>query len=288
MLDHLAQRAETFARRAVELVPFPQPPLVPTRYPVVLMHGFGALANLLQGGVLHAEAMHLRGHGIWAYAPHVNPYDTISTRSRAWSDRIDRVLEETGAERVNLLAFSSAGLDGRYLISSLDRAADIASLVTISSPHRGSAVVDYLQSQPERLKSWAVSFMDFVGRAAYEHEAPHTERALAELAPSYVCDEFNPAHPDHPDVYYASYAGHAGRGTDLPIYPPLIVPNRVLYTASGVNDGLVPVESAKWGDFLGLLDADHARQIGLRLAPGDFDSKAFFLQIARHLAAKGF
>ena len=93
MLDHLAHRAETLARRAVELVPFPQPPLVPTRYPVVLMHGFGALANLLQGGVLHAEAMHLRGHGIWAYAPHVNPYDTISTRSRAWSDRIDRVLD---------------------------------------------------------------------------------------------------------------------------------------------------------------------------------------------------
>ena len=288
MLDHLAHRAETLARRAVELVPFPQPPLVPTRYPVVLMHGFGALANLMQGGVLHAEAMHLRGHGIWAYAPHVNPYDTIATRARAWGERIDRVLEETGADRVNLVAFSSAGLDGRYLIGTLGRAAEVASLVTVSTPHRGSPIVDYLHSRHERLKSWAVGFMDFMGRAAYEHEAPHTERALTELAPAHVCNEFNPAHPDHPDVYYASYAGRAGRGTDLPIYPPLLVPNQVLYEAAGVNDGLVPVESAKWGTFLGLLDADHARQIGLRLAPGDFDSKAFFLQIARDLAAEGF
>ncbi len=288
MLEHLALHAESLARRAVELVPFPQPPLIRTRYPVVLMHGFGAIANLMQGGVLHAEAMHLRGHGIWAYAPHVNPYDTIATRARTWAERIDRVLEETGAEKVSLVGFSSAGLDARYLIGTLDRAAQVAALVTVSTPHRGSPVVDYLLSRPDRLRGWAVAFMDFLGRAAYELEAPHTEEALCELAPDFVCGTFNPAHPDHPDVYYASYAGRAGRGTDLPIYAPLIVPNRILYDLAGVNDGLVAVESAKWGEFLGLLDADHARQIGLRLAPGNFDSKAFFLQIARDLAARGF
>ncbi len=287
MLD-LAVHAQSLARRAVELVPFPQPPLVRTRYPVVLMHGFGAVANLMQGGVLHREAMHLRGHGVWAYAPHVNPYDTIATRAAAWAARLDRVLEETGADRVNLIAFSSAGLDARYLIGSLGRAGQVAALVTVSTPHRGSPVVDHLFARSERLRGWAVAFMDFIGRAAYESEAPRVEDALQELAPAYVCDTFNPAHPDHPDVYYASYAGRAGRGTGLPISPPLLVPNRLLYDLAGVNDGLVAVESAKWGAFLGLLDADHARQIGLRLAPGAFDSKAFFLRVAQDLAARGF
>jgi triacylglycerol lipase len=288
MLGPLASRAESLARRAVELVPFPQPPLTPTRYPVVLMHGFGAVANLMQGGVLHGEAMHLRGHGVWAYAPHVNPYDTVATRSRAWAHRIDRVLEETGAEKVNLIAFSSAGLDARYLIGSLDRAEHVAALVTVSTPHRGSPVVDHLFSHSERLRGWAVAFMDFLGRAAYEREAPHVEEALHELSPAYACDTFNPAHPDHPDVYYASYAGRAGRGTGLPIYPPLMVPNRLLYDLAGVNDGLVPVESAKWGAFQGVLDADHARQIGFRLAPGAFDSSAFFLRVTQDLAGQGF
>ena len=286
MLD-IAAHAQSLARRAVELVPFPQPPLVRTRYPVVLMHGFGAVANLMQGGVLHREAMHLRGHGVWAYAPHVNPYDTIATRAAAWATRLDRVLEETGADKVSLIAFSSAGLDARYLIGGLGRAEHVAALVTVSTPHRGSPVVDHLFARSERLRGWAVAFMDFIGRAAYESEAPRVEDALQELAPAYVCDTFNPAHPDHPRVYYASYAGRAGRGTGLPIYPPLMVPNRLLYDLAGVNDGLVAVESAKWGAFLGLLDADHARQIGLRLAPGAFDSKAFFLRVVQDLATRG-
>ena len=102
MLSGLSRRAEAVARRAVELEPMPQPPLCPTRYPVVLLHGFGALANLMQGGVLHAEAMHLRGRGVWAYAPHVNPYDTVEVRAEAWAERLTRVLAETGADEARL------------------------------------------------------------------------------------------------------------------------------------------------------------------------------------------
>jgi triacylglycerol lipase len=288
MLEHLTQRAESLARRAVELVPFPQPALSPTRYPVVLMHGFGAVANLMKGGVLHREAMHLRGHGVWAYAPHVNPYDTIDTRAAAWADRIDRVLEETGAAKVNLVGFSLGGLDARYLIGTLGRAEQVASLVTVSAPHRGSSVMEAVFAQSDRLRGWAVAFMDFVGRAAYEHEAPHVEDALHEMTPDYVCRTFNPAHPDHPGVYYASYAGCAGRGTGTPISPALIVPNRLLYEAEGVNDGLVAVASAKWGEFRGTLDADHGQQVGFRFAPGPFDSKGFFLEVAQDLAERGF
>ena len=288
MLTSIAQRAERLARRAVELVPFPQPPLVRTRYPVVLMHGFGALANLAQGGVLHAEAMYLRGHGVLSYAPHVNPYDTVAVRAAAWGERLDAILAETGAEKVSLVGFSSAGLDARFLISALGRAAQVAALVTVSTPHRGSAVADYLLSRTGRLRGWAVEVMNFVGRAAYETASPRTEAALRELTPEHVTGTFNPQHPDHPEVYYASYAGRAGRGTDVPIYPPLIVPNRVLWAASGVNDGLVAVESARWGEVRGTLDADHARQIGLRLAPGSFDAKAFYLNVARDLGERGF
>ncbi len=287
-MPSISARAERLARRAVELVPLPQPPLVRTRHPVVLMHGFGALANLGQGGVLHAEAMHLRGHGVLAYAPHVNPYDTVAVRARAWAERLDAVLAETGAEKVSLVAFSSGGLDARHLIGMLGRAAQVAALVTVSTPHRGSEVADYLLSRPQRLRAWAVGLMDFVGRAAYESAAPRTEDALAELTPEWVTGTFNPAHPDDPAVYYASWAGRAGRGTDVPIYPPLVVPNRVLYAAAGVNDGLVAVKSARWGDFRGTLDADHARQVGLRLAPGSFDAKAFYLGVARDLGERGF
>ena len=288
MLEGLTRRAESVARRVVELEPFPQPPLCPTRYPVVLMHGFGALANLMQGGVLHEEAMHLRAHGIHAYAPHVNPYDIIAVRAEAWRERLTHILAEACAEKANLIGFSSAGLDARYLVGSLGFAEPIASIITVSTPHQGSALVRYLLDQPDRLGQVAVAVMEFIGRAAYETAPPHARAALEELTPDYLEATFNPAHPMPAGIYCASYAGQAGKGTDENMYPPLAVPNRILYRLSGLNDGLVAVESARWGLDLGTVEADHARQIGLRFAGSSFDSKAFYPGIADHLRTQGF
>ncbi|MGB3543410.1 esterase/lipase family protein [Rubrivirga sp.] len=287
MLTRLTRRAEAVARLAVELEPMPQPPLRPTRYPVVFMHGLGALANLMQGGVLHAEAMHLRGRGVQAYAPHVNPYDSVTVRAATWAERLEVVFEETGAEMVNLVGFSSGGLDARLLAREAEWTARIASLVTVSTPHRGSDLASYVLDRPERLRSWAMGIMEFVGRAAYEEALPHPDDALEELTPDAVTARFP---PDEliPDAWCASYDSAAGKDTEVPIYAPLIVPNRILYGLAGVNDGIVPTSSMVWGEHLGTLEADHAKQIGLRLAPTTgYDSYAFFEAHAERLRDRG-
>ena len=282
----LSRRAEAVARRAVGLDPMPQPPFRPTRYPVVLMHGFGALANWAGGGVLHAEAMHLRARGVAAYAPHVNPYDTVAVRAEAWADRLGRVLEETGAEKLNLVAFSSGGLDARHLAAH-GWAGRVASLVTVSTPHRGTALAAYVLGRPDWLRTLSVGVMDAVGRAAYEAAPPRTGAALAELTPDAVAARFRPEETVE-GVWCASFAGRAGKGTDVPIYPPLVVPNRILYGLAGENDGIVPTASAAWGERLGTLDADHARQIGLRLTPATaYDSLRFFEDVCERLRARG-
>ena len=287
MRSRLARGAEAVARRAVELVPSPQPPLQPTRYPVVLLHGFGALANLMQGGVLHHEAMFLRERGIWAYAPHANPYDTIAVRAATWAAHLQMAMEETAAEKVNLIGFSSGGLDARWLAREMGWAPRIASLVTVSTPHRGTALTRYLLDQPDRLRHWAVALMDFIGRAAYEIEPPDSDAALRELTPEAVADAF-PPEETIPGAWCASIVGRAGKGTDIPITPTLALPNRILYAAQGVNDGIVPTEGGWWGERLQTLDVDHARQIGLRFFPGSaFDSRAFFLSICERLRDRG-
>ena len=275
------------ARRAVELDPWPQPPWRPTRYPVVLMHGFGALANLRQGGVLHAEAMHLRGRGVAAYAPHVHPYDTLAVRAEAWAERLTRVLDDTDAERLNLVAFSSAGLDARLLARSPAWRGRLASLVTVSTPHRGTSLVDLLHDHPDTLGRVAFGVMDAVGRAAWDRSAPRAGASLAELTPDAVATRFDPDETV-PDCWCASFASRAGQGTDVPMYPPLIVPNRLLYHRAGVNDGIVPTDSMGWGEPLGVLDADHARQIGMAWTPSSrYDSLAFFERHADRLRARG-
>ena len=287
MLTRLARGAEAVARRAVELVPAPQPPLQPTRYPVVLLHGFGALANLMQGGVLHREAMHLRGRGIWAYAPHANPYDTIQARCETWAGHLSRAMEETGADRLNVIGFSSGGLDARWLAREMGWADHFASVVTVSTPHRGTALAEFVLDRPERLRSWTVGVMDFLGRAAYELVPPASERALRELTRESVRARF-PEGETIPGAWCASYVGRAGKGTDVPMTPTLALPNRIIYAAEGVNDGIVPTDGGWWGEQLGILDADHARQIGLKLLPGGaYDSREFFLSVCARLRHRG-
>ncbi|MCA9717803.1 MAG: hypothetical protein KC468_24235, partial [Myxococcales bacterium] len=59
-----------------------------------------------------------------------------------------------------------------------------------------------------------------------------------------------------------------------------------LRAAQGDNDGLVTVESAKWGDYRGEMIADHIDEVGhlLGVTDPDFDHKQFYLDRARELA----
>ena len=58
----------------------------------------------------------------------------------------------------------------------------------------------------------------------------------------------------------------------------------------GDNDGLVSVDSATWGDFRGVLPADHLDQVGMSdpLATAPLDHHAFFIAEATRLAELGF
>ena len=113
--------------------------------------------------------------------------------------------------------------------------------------------------------------------------------ALAELTPSNVVDNFNTAAPDDERVKYWSYAGVAGRGCEHSTNPFLRLFNNYLYDREGVNDGMVSVQSARWGDYLGEVSADHAQQIGASF-PGSsgFSPSEFYASVAELLANHDF
>ncbi|MEL6612702.1 MAG: lipase [Bacteroidota bacterium] len=252
------------------------------------MHGFGAMANVVQCGVLHNEAMYLRGRGVLAYAPHVNPYDTIQTRAEAWADRFKLIFRETGADRLNLIAFSSAGLDARFLVDSLGYASRVASVITVACPHRGSPLAEWVLAQPRWLKTPAIAIMSSMGAAAYEHAPPSTVDGLRELAPQSVLRRFDPLQTLPDPIYCASVSSRAGIGAPVAIqYVPLMVTNRLLYQLGGINDGIVPTASMVWGHHLGTVDADHAALVGMKLVPGGLDSRTFYRSLVAHLAARG-
>lgn len=58
--------------------------------------------------------------------------------------RVHQIIEETGCEKLNIIAHSKGGLDSRAMIALTDVAPCIASVTTINTPHRGCQFADYL------------------------------------------------------------------------------------------------------------------------------------------------
>ncbi|SCV71970.1 BQ2448_4664 [Microbotryum intermedium] len=93
--------------------------------------------------------------------------------------------------------------------------------------------------------------------------------AYANLTPNFLREVFNPLTPNREDIKYYSVASRTDK---IPIWHPLWLPKQVLdgaesaRLAQGIhtrpnwvgNDGLVTIESAQWGEFLGVIEnCDH-------------------------------
>lgn len=270
-------------RRLIGLDPFPQPQIIRMRHPIVLMHGFGYLASIGRKGHMHRFALLLRQYGLSAFAPNVAPYDTIEGRCDQWLDRLEHILEITGAEKLHLIAHSMGGLDARHLISRCGLAPHVASLTTIATPHRGFYLREALPAPVNALRRQMAPLADWIGRNALPDSDSHFLAALDQMRPEYMEEKFNPATPDADSVAYFSWAGKAGRGTDIPINPFLRYVNQGIYEREGVNDGYISVRSARWGTFMGTLEADHAAQIAVGRLSSPFDADSFYIYVARQL-----
>lgn len=110
--------------------------------------------------------------------------------------------------------------------------------------------------------------------------------AYANLTSTYLNETFNPATPDDPNVRYFSVAGRMSSNVNIwhPFWLPKLIVDGVekkhwdpnLSPEDWGNDGLVPVASAKWGEFLGVMEGcDHWEMRGARGIEFGVDLPAF-------------
>jgi triacylglycerol esterase/lipase EstA (alpha/beta hydrolase family) len=111
-----------------------------TRFPIVLLHGFGASPGSFDSQIPAA----MRADGDAVFEVTAPPYATPEERAQELAPQLEAILAKTGAAKLNLIAWSEGGLDARYLISSMGWADRVASLSTVATPHRGSANADKL------------------------------------------------------------------------------------------------------------------------------------------------
>lgn len=149
---------------------------------------------------------------------------------------------------INLIAHSMGGLDCRYLISRIKpKEYKILSLTTISTPHHGSEMADFLVQNFQKMKELVPLQSD------HAHNSISLPICFYQLTTNFMNDFFNPMVPDDPNVKYFSF-GATFKPNWFNVFhlTAHIVTNRTRDKLK-MNDGLVTVKSAMWGKYLGTL-----------------------------------
>jgi triacylglycerol lipase len=266
-----------------------------TKYPVVLIHGAGFrdLKWPVYWGRIPA-ALEKRGATI-RYGLQ-DCWGSVETNAAAVARRIGEILEETGSEKVNVIAHSKGGLDARMAAAAFGCGDRIASITTIATPHHGSRTLDLLFRVPRPLWNAAAFAVNNWIRVVGDRK-PDFLRLCRGLTTESM-KRFNEDNPDVPGVFCQSYACVMKHPlSDI----NLSTANWVVGRIEGPNDGLVSVESARWGEEFHILSAgafrgiSHLDAIDLRRLPlnrkrgeGVSDICDVYVSIVEDLKARGF
>lgn len=271
-----------------QLTRFPEPKPVYLNYPVLLCHGYGAIASLVKPSPLYDVAMLFRTHNVMAFAPNIVPYAKIETRAHSWVEIIETLVAETPYNKINIVAHSMGGLDMRYALSHTDIAKRVASFTTVSTPHRGTCIAELTLKTPDAIKDKLADFLDWMGNRIFPQGKSDSVGSAEQLTRNYVLKKFNPNTPDADNIPYYSFSSAVGKGTNQPITVINRFQNNHIFDKEGMNDGMVSVESSKWGQHIKTSNLSHFEQINLRVKE---DRKplfeAFWLEVVQFLQEKG-
>ncbi len=262
-----------------------------TKYPIILVHGvfFRDLEKFNYWGRIPEE---LEKNGALLFYGDQQSALCVEESAKELAGKIQSILNKTGAPKVNIIAHSKGGLDSRYAISRLGMDKYVASLTTINTPHRGCEFAEWL------LNKTTDGFRNGLAKkynSAFKlmgDTAPDFLGAVNDLTAS-KCSSFNQSVPDSPDVYYQSVGSKIN--TAMTSIFPLNFSHIIAGYFDGPNDGLVSVESSKWGSEFTYLESkspdgvSHADVIDLlRHDKPDLDIREFYVQLVSSLRTKGF
>ncbi len=235
-----------------------------TKYPFVFIHGTGFRDRKwfnYWGRIPTA----LASRGCKFYYGNQDSWATVENNAASLKERINEILDETGAGKVNIVAHSKGGLEARYIISSLGMSDTIASLTTVSTPHHGSKTMDFVCGLPAFLFRAAAFFANLWFKMLGDSN-PDFHLACRQFTTGYA-EEFNRNNADADGVCYQSYAG-VMRNSFSDVM--MMIPHFVVRRMEGENDGLVTPGSAQWGDFKGIFKGrtirgiSHADEVDMR------------------------
>jgi len=256
------------------------------KYPVILVHGIAIRDRDVASAPWGRIPRILRENGVEIYFGNTDAWGTIESNAELLKTTVDKVLKETGKEKVNIIAHSKGGLDSRCMIWKYNYENKVASLTTISTPHHGAVLADMiLNLKSLHTKTAKKTLGDLV--KLYNDIYPDIYTAGYDLTTANM-KEFNKIVTMDDIVFYQSIYSVMNNARD-----------DLLFTASynyikkeiGENDGLVSEYSARWGNNITKVEGgiSHGQIIDIMgKIPLDMKIPNMYLRIVNDLRNKGF
>lgn len=267
-----------------------------TKYPIFLIHGMGFRENK-HIGYWGRIPKALSDNGATVICSEQDANGSIIGNAEQIQKQLLAFLNETGTEKVNIIAHSKGGLEARYLISSMGMADRVASLTTVSTPHNGSKTVDRLMKLPQGLVRFGCGAVNLWFRILGD-SSPDTYNAVCSFRTA-DAERFNAENPDADGIYYQSYAFvMKNMLSDIFMWLPWLVVRHY----EGENDGLLAPDAVKWTNFKGIIRSagrrgiSHCDEVDMRRSKlskksdniGIDDITEFYVSVAEDLKGMGF
>ena len=270
-------------------------PKCDTVYPIVLAHGMGAQAKIVNivdywWGIEGA----LEDEGADVYITSVNGMDSTANKAASFKRQYLEILAISGKTKANIIGHSHGTIYTRYAITLLGLSSRVASWTGLSGPHRGSSVADFIfKLVPNQGWSLVGDALDVVYTFVFGDRNPNSLENGIEMTRSYMQNTFNKNCPDVSGLYYQSYTSKIRYASNSII---LEIPWLICLANEVENDGLVAVSSAKWGNYRGCIEGawwsggvDHLNIVNqfFGVTPG-FDAPQFYIDVVSDLKNRGY
>ena len=272
---------------------------------VVLVHGILGFDDTkgLAGGLVKywgGVDTYLRNQGAKVATPGSSAANSLTTRASQVKTYLNTWMPANGCSKVHLVGHSQGGLVSRYLVTNLGYASKVSSVTTVDSLHKGAPMADIvLGAIPSWLQPFANSALSLLARLVYRDGRPQDVIAMGQSLTVSYSKALDAATPMASGVKYYSY-GNSMAFAD-PIQHPIMALTYPITWAGGLwygmgssNDGVVPLNSQKYGTYKGKASSkwyatgiDHLQATNFEYSgQGYFDVFGWYLGIVKN--ARGY
>ena len=254
-----------------------------TKYPIILVHGM-MIRDFRFYRSFRVIEKYLRDNGVKVYVSNQDAIGTVDNNARQLLCEIQEICKREGCDKVNIIAHSKGGLDSRYMISTLGMEKNVATLTTLSTPHRGSRMCRRILRMPRTLARFVSFFVNLSYRILGDKKPDLY--TLANEITDVAMAEFNENNKNSDSVFYQSFASNAKNEKDFVAFLPKKISE---YLENESTDGVVSYSSSIWGKHAGDMDCNHFRMVGLYGSKKNLKGICdFYLKVIEELSARGF